>query len=75
MAHAGYVGYQNKEKCTDYEKKYGSRGYNIYTIEEKEVYSPIFGYMKNVGRNSFSLAYDLGKLTHLEEYGVDVRAI
>ena len=75
VTHAGYVGYQNKEKCTNYLTKYGSRGYTIYTIEEKEIYSPIFGYMKNVGRYSFSLAYDLGKLTHLEEYGVDVRAI
>ena len=60
------------QEC-DYEKKYGSKGYAIY------VYSPSSEIDENVmyyygtskpGYYSFSLAYDLGSLKHLEHYGV-----
>jgi|TARA_R100000081_G_C4816847_1_gene175826 transposase len=68
----GYTCYGNAAECIDYEKRDGAKGYQIYTIEEKEIFSPIFGYMQNVGRNSFALAYDLGRLKHLEQYGVKV---
>ena len=52
--------------------KYGAKGYHIYVIEVKELFSPHFGYLQNVGYNSFSLAYDLGSLKHLEKYGVTI---
>ena len=55
-----------------YMDKYGAKGYHIYVIEEKELFSPHFGYLQNVGYNSFSLAYDLGSLKHLEKYGVTI---
>ena len=57
---------------TDYQEKYGARMYQIYVITDAELFSPIFGHMTNVGYYSAGLAYDLGRLKHLEEYGVTV---
>ena len=59
----------------DYEKEYGSKGYQIYVYEEFQgnddfhiAYGlPVSG---RSGHYSFSLAYDLGSLRHLEKYGV-----
>ena len=53
---------------TNYEEKYGSKGYHIIEIEMAECESPYFGLVRNGGRNSFRLAYDLGSLRHLGEY-------
>jgi hypothetical protein len=55
-------------KClrgTDYEQKYGSK---CYSITVKEVSDNEFGVTG--GFSAFSLAYDLGKLEHLKQYGV-----
>lgn len=60
------------EHQTNYEDKYGSKCYQIYVIEEKEIFSPIFGYLNNVGYYSSALAHDLGSLKHLEEYGIKI---
>jgi hypothetical protein len=65
--HLGWRGYQNYAKCLDYEKVYGSKCYSIYVIKESEL-DRVFGF------NSFQLAYDLGKLRHLEQYGIDVKS-
>ena len=59
-------------ESTNYVEKYGSKCYHIYVVEEAEIFSPHFGYLQNVGYNSFSLACDLGSLKHLEQYGVAV---
>ena len=54
--------------ATDYEDKYGSKGYHIYCIEMAECESPYFGLVRNAGHNSFGLAYNLGSLRHLGDY-------
>ena len=54
----------------DYEKKYGSKCYDICVLEKTENEFSIQG-----GFRASQLAYDLGKLTHLEKYGVDLSRI
>ena len=63
----GWGGYQNYDKCIDYEKMHGSKCYAIYVIKTSE-FDQVFGF------NCYQLAYDLGKLQHLEEYGIDVKS-
>ena len=65
--HKGWTGYQDYTKCLDYEKVYGAKCYCIYVIKSSE-FDQVFGF------NSFELAYDLGKLQHLEKYGIDVKS-
>jgi hypothetical protein len=51
-----------------YIEKYGSKCYSIYVLEKTD------GFTKG-GYYAASLACDLGKLTHLEEYGIDLEKI
>lgn len=53
----------------DYEAKYGSKCYAVTVMEETENEYGIHG-----GFSAYCLAYDLGKLTHLEKY-VDLEKI
>jgi hypothetical protein len=57
-------------KYVDYNKKYGSECYSIYVHQRVDD-------LDNVGAGFYadSLAYDLGKLTHLSEYGIDLKNI
>ena len=51
-----------------YQSKYAGKCYSIYVLEETE----------SLGLGGFyaaSIAYDLGKLTHLEQYGIDIEKI
>ncbi len=60
----------------NYEKKYGSKAYNIWVVEKiDEDYSDRWTTATGGGFNAIALAYDLGKLTHLQEYGVDLSRI
>jgi len=59
----------------DYEKKYGSKCYKIDVIEKVNAEDSMFPYLTKGGFTAASLAYDLGKLTHLEEYGVDLKRL
>lgn len=55
-------------KClrgTNYEEKYGSKCYSIIVKESSDNEFGVTG-----GFSAFSLAYDLGKLEHLKQYGV-----
>ena len=54
----------------DYNKKYGSECYSIYVRQRVDD-------VDNVGTGFYanSLAYDLGKLTHLQEYGVELERL
>ena len=60
----------------NYKAKYGSKCYCIWVLEnidqDKEFW--ISG-IETGGYNAYSLAYDLGKLEHLKEYGVDLSRI
>ena len=51
-----------------YQKKYAGKCYSIYVLEESESLN-VGGY------HGASIAYDLGKLTHLEQYGIDTTKI
>lgn len=50
-----------------------SRIYQIYILEKIEEQSPYFRPMEIGGFYANQPAYDLGKLTHLEKYGVNIR--
>jgi|TARA_R110000851_G_scaffold174631_1_gene320794 hypothetical protein len=58
----------------DYEAKYGAKGYAIYVHTPCDTSKTLFPWLegKNMGHNSFSIAYDLGSLKHLEQYGVNI---
>ena len=63
-------------KDVNYEKKYGSKAYNIWVIEKiDDDYSDRWTTSTGGGFTATQLAYDLGKLTHLQEYGVDLSRI
>ena len=70
---------QKEEVAIDYEKKYGSKCYNIYVFEMVE-WNPdmlVSGWIgeRLGGFYSSQLAYDLGKLKHLEAYGVNLQKL
>ena len=53
----------------DYIQKYGSRCYGIHVRDSIDDFGNPQGYF------AFDLAYDLGKLSHLEKFGVNLAAI
>jgi hypothetical protein len=59
----------------NYEKKYGSKCYAIYIMEEIREDTEKWANVETGGYFAYSLAYDLGKLEHLKEYGVDLSRI
>ena len=64
----------------DYEKKYGAKMYQIYVTEHVD-HSRIpedkdfFPHIDRGGYNATALAYDLGRLSHLEKFGIDLQRI
>ena len=64
--------YQNENagiQYINYEEKYGCSLYSIWVIEGETEWNEHFGYITG-GFAAHQLAYDLGSLKHLEEYGV-----
>ncbi len=59
----------------DYEKKYGSKMYSIYVTEAVDSDDTFFPHIASGGYFAVSPAYDLGKLSHLEKYGVDLNRV
>ena len=59
----------------NYETKYGSKCYAIYVMEEVRDDTEKWANVETGGYAAYSLAYDLGKLSHLEKYGVDLSRI
>lgn len=57
----------------NYEKKYGSKCYSIYVLTKTDD-DDVFKKRKS-GFCAYALAYDLAKLEHLKEYGVDLSSI
>jgi len=56
----------------DYEERYSSKCYRIYIVEASNSTDSYFPMVEGGGYYAVSLAYDLGRLSHLEEYGVDL---
>ena len=65
----GYI-----KPVTNYEEKYGARGYSLYVLTPIDTSNTLFPWVdgRRVGYHSFGLAYDIGSLKHLEEYGVNI---
>ena len=61
-------------QTVDYVSKYGSDCYSIY-VRQKPSTEDMWDMPEVGGFYAFALAYDLGKLKHLEEYGVDLQKI
>jgi hypothetical protein len=61
-------------KC-NYEDRYSSKCYEIYVIEVVDSAGSLFPNVESGGFNAYSLAYDLAKLSHLTQYGVDLGKI
>jgi len=62
-------------QTVDYISKYGSDCYSIYVRQKPSGDSDLWDMPDIGGFYAFSLGYDLGKLKHLEEYGVDLEKI
>jgi hypothetical protein len=56
----------------DYEKNYGCPYYRIHVRDPIDMSKTLFPWVKNTGYSSGALAYDLGSLRHLEQYGVNL---
>lgn len=65
------LGYQD----VNYEKKYSSKAYKIYVLTKSDDDEDDFMRRRIPGFYGYSLAYDLGSLQHLKEYGVDLRKL
>jgi len=64
--------YQNKNagiKYVNYEDRYGCSLYRVWIIESEIEWNDQFGYLIG-GFAAHQLAYDLGSLKHLEQYGI-----
>jgi hypothetical protein len=59
----------------NYEKKYGAKCYGIYILEDVREDMDKWANVEKGGFSAYSLAYDLGKLSHLKKYGVDLSRI
>ena len=59
----------------DYEKREGSKLYDIIVAHKGDFSKTYFPHIKIGGTFSNSLAYDLGKLQHFEEYGVTIERL
>ena len=59
----------------DYEKKYGTKCYAIYVQEGGSEAEGQWAFVEQGGLYAYSAAYDLGKLLHLEKYGVNLEKI
>lgn len=57
----------------NYETKYSSKCYSIYVLTKTDEPDPFE--RRKPGFSAFALAYDLGKLEHLKQYGVDLSTI
>lgn len=57
---------------TNYEKKYSSKCYSIWVVEDIDdsKSEDLWARVETGGYNAYVCAYDLGKLEHLKEYGV-----
>jgi len=58
-----------------YENNYGSKCYSISVIEQVDSSDSYFKHIDSGGFNAYALAYDLGSLEHLKDYGVDLSRI
>ena len=59
----------------NYIEKYGCECYSIHVRQKPSGEADLWDIPDIGGFYAFALAYDLGKLKHLEEYGVDLQKL
>ena len=59
----------------DYESKYSCPCYAIYVVQKIDSEDTYFSNVQSGGFSAYAPAYELGKLTHLEKYGVNLERI
>lgn len=59
-------------QTVDYVGKYGANCYNIHVRQKASGEADLWDIPDVGGFYAFALAYDLGKLTHLEQYGINL---
>ena len=59
----------------DYESKYGCPCYSIYVVQKVDSEDTFFSNVESGGFNAYAPAYELGKLTHLEKYGINLERL
>ena len=64
-----------QELDDSYTERYGEKCYRIYISEKIDEISPYFPQVERGGFNAYAPAYELGKLEHLTDYGVNVSNI
>ena len=62
-------------QTVDYISKYGADCYSIHVRQKPSGEADLWEIPDIGGFHAFALAYDLGKLKHLEEYGVDLEKL
>ena len=69
------VEYQNSKpglQTVDYTSMYGADCYSIHVRQKASGEADLWDIPDVGGFYAFALAYDLGKLTHLEQYGINL---
>ena len=69
------IEYQNSKagiQTVDYVSKYGANCYNIHVRQKASGEADLWDIPDIGGFYAFALAYDLGKLSHLTEYGINL---
>ena len=66
----GYACYGNITQCINYEDKHGAKAYNIWILEPCDTSKTLFPWVdgSKTGYHGFALAYELGRLKHLDKY-------
>tara|TARA_R110002074_G_scaffold68567_6_gene160580 strand:- start:1929 stop:2678 length:750 start_codon:yes stop_codon:yes gene_type:complete len=59
----------------DYESKYGCPCYAIYIVQDVDSEDTFFSSVQAGGFSAYAPAYELGKLLHLEKYGVNLQRL
>ena len=72
---SSYVSSKKGLANTDYEERYACKCYNIHISEPSDNEESIFASVGGGGFFASSTAYDLGKLRHLEKYGVNLNTL
>ena len=70
-----HLGAKKGMTVVDYESKYGCPCYAIYVIQKVESEDTFFSSVQSGGFSAYAPAYELGKLLHLEKYGVNLQRL
>lgn len=70
-----YVSSKKGMSPVDYESKYGGPCYSIYVVQKVDSEDTFFSNVTSGGFNAYAPSYELGKLQHLKQYGVNLERL